>query len=120
VSVVHIVLFRPKPSLTSLERASLAQAIEAAASQIPGVRRFDVGRQLPDGPDYKAGTFRDYPFCALIEFDDEAALRTYLAHDGHRQLGAKFNHALEAAFIADYEMTDASGASALDPSTLTS
>lgn len=114
MSVVHIVLFRPKPSLTAGERVELAQAIEAAARNIPGVVRFQVGRQIADGPAYKAGTFRDFPYCALIEFANDDALRAYLEHDGHRQLGARFNQALEAAFIADYETVDASGVSSLE------
>lgn len=117
MSVVHVVLLRPKESLSSADRSQLLSAIEAAAREIPGVRRFRLGRRLANGPEYQAGMSRDFPYCALIEFDDERGLRNYLGHPAHLQLGAAFYRALDAASIADYDIVDATEVSTLDVTT---
>lgn len=49
--ISHVVLFRPKPSLSDSQRQSLVVAIATAARSIPSVVRFTVGRRLIDGRD---------------------------------------------------------------------
>jgi len=111
--LVHIVLFRPKASLSSSEQRALISSIEQAATNIPTIRRFRVGRALPDPPAYQLQGFPDMPYVAILEFDDRAALEDYLEHHAHGELGRRFNEGAEAALIYDYEVTDASAARSL-------
>ena len=55
----------------------------------------------------------DFEYCAVIEFDDVAGLRGYLAHPAHAELGRLFYATSREAFAADYDSVDASPASAL-------
>jgi hypothetical protein len=104
--VVHIVLFRPKPTLSEIERRALIGSIEQAAAGIPAVRRFRVGRAVANPPQYQVQGFPDLPYVAMIEFEDRAGLDAYLAHQAHGELGARFNNSLEAALIYDYDVSD--------------
>ena len=45
----------------------------------------------------------DYPFAAVVEFDDLAGLEAYLNHPQHERLGELFYQLLEAALVYDYE-----------------
>lgn len=105
--VVHIVLFRPKANLTSVEQRALLSSIEQAAAAISSVRRFRIGRTVADPPQYQLQGFPDLPYVAVVEFDDRAGLEAYLADQMHGELGRRFNDSLEAALIYDYEVTDA-------------
>ena len=40
----------------------------------------------------------------MIEFDTEEALRTYLDHPAHAELGRRFYEFSEAALVHDFEM----------------
>ena len=104
--LTHLVLFRPKPGLTDADAAALVDALEAAARGIPGVRRFEVGRQTASPPRYAAGAPPDFPYLALVEVDDRAALDAYLAHRAHQALGAAFNASLGEALIYDFDTED--------------
>lgn len=105
--IVHLVLFRPKADAGPDLRDALLDAIREATRQIPTVRRFSIGRRLIDGPSYVRGGFPDFPFAALVEFDDRAGLDAYLAHPAHVALGRHFNAAADTALIYDYEVVDA-------------
>ncbi|MFN8059447.1 MAG: Dabb family protein [Vicinamibacterales bacterium] len=110
MSVTHVVLFRPRPDLSAEARLALVDALARAARDIPGVIRFDVGRQLADGPAYAGATEPGWPFYALVEVEDRGALMAYLAHDAHRALGASFNASLERAVVGDFETMPATAA----------
>jgi hypothetical protein len=101
--LTHVVLFRPKPALAPADAEALVTAIERAASDIPGVRRFEVGRRTASPPAYAVGAPPDFPFVAMVWVDDRAALDAYLAHPAHRALGAAFNAALGAALVFDFD-----------------
>ncbi len=105
--LLHIVLFRPKATLTGDERRTFLAAIEQAATAIPSLRRFRVGRVLDEAPQYQTASAPDLPFVAVAEFDDRAGLDAYLAHPAHDELGRAFNQGLEAAFVYDYDVADA-------------
>jgi Stress responsive A/B Barrel Domain len=111
--IVHLVLFRPRASLSSSEQKALVASIEQAAATIPSVRRFRVGRALPDPPAYLLQGFPDLPYVAMLEFEDRDALENYLEHQMHGELGRRFNDGAEAALIYDYEVHDAAEASRL-------
>ncbi|MCL4846954.1 MAG: Dabb family protein [Acidobacteria bacterium] len=103
--VIHLVLFRPRPDLEPGIREALFDALRVANEQIPSVRRFSVGRRVSDGPTYVMRGFPDFPYAAVVEFDDRDGLEAYLAHPAHDALGRHFNAAADAALIYDYEVT---------------
>ena len=111
--VAHVVLYRPRPDAAAEDLSRLVQAISAAAAGIDHVRRFWVGRSVPDPPRYKIGGFPAFPFCAVIEFDDRAGLQAYLDHEAHGELSRLFNLTTEAALIYDFEIAEAGGAETL-------
>jgi hypothetical protein len=78
-------------------------ALEAAATQIPSVRRFHVGTRTKHGAAYEPLMREDFPFAAIIEFDDLAGLKEYLRHPQHERLGMLFYQLQEIALAYDYE-----------------
>lgn len=104
--VAHVVLFRPRADVGAEARERLLDAMRAAARGIPSVKRFHIGEHLADPPTYVMGGFPPFPYIALLEFDDEAGLREYLAHSLHVDLGARFNATAEAALIYDFRMNE--------------
>jgi hypothetical protein len=112
--IAHIVLFQPRGDLSPAERAGLLEALAAAASRIPAVRRFRVGRRIMHGvPGYEQVTQPPFEFAAIAEFDDREALKAYLAHPAHEAIGAHFYGAAAAALAYDFEMVDAADAASL-------
>jgi hypothetical protein len=111
--ILHVVLFRPKPALGKDPREALFAALRSAAATIPSVRRFTVGRGIENPPAYVQSGFPDFPFAAIVTFDDRAGLLEYLAHPAHADLGRLFNETLEAALIYDYETAEAAGVAGL-------
>jgi hypothetical protein len=105
--LTHVVLFRPRPELDPPALDALIRAIEEAAREIPEVRRFTVGRQVANPPAYLAGGFPPFPYAAIVELDDRAALDAYLAHPAHAALGRAFNATLAATLIYDFDSQDA-------------
>jgi hypothetical protein len=101
--VFHVVLFRPKSAVTDADRAAMFDSISAAATRIPTVRRFHVGKRITNGSQYEQMMREDYPYCAIVEFDDRAGLAAYLAHPDHVRLGALFYQLLDGALVYDYE-----------------
>jgi hypothetical protein len=106
VAFIHVVLFRPRPTLSDVERDGLLEAMRTAAREVPSVRGFRIGRHIEQPVSYVLSGFPPFPWVALLEFDDEAGLRAYLAHPLHVALGQRFNAAAESAMIYDYTITD--------------
>lgn len=102
--ISHIVLFRPKPGISEADRRAMFDALAAAATDIPAVRRFHVGARITHGRPYERLMAENYPFAAVIEFDDLAGLQAYLNHPQHEKLGALFYELLDAGLVYDYEM----------------
>lgn len=103
--VMHVVLFRPKAGIAEADRTAMFAALNSAATEIPTVRRFHVGRRVTHGAAYEMGMPQDFPFAAIIEFDDLGGLQTYLSHAAHDRLAALFYSLQEAALAYDYEVT---------------
>ena len=80
-------------------------ALKAAATEIPSVRRFHIGARTTHGAAYESLMREDFPFAAIVEFDDLAGLQAYLRHPQHEKLGALFYQLQEIALAYDYEMT---------------
>jgi hypothetical protein len=100
---LHIVLFRPKGSVSDSDRAAMFHALRAVSTEIASVRRFYIGNRVKHGRPYEQMMSQDYPFAAVVEFDDLAGLLSYLNHPKHERLGALFYEFLEAALVYDYE-----------------
>lgn len=111
--IVHLVLYRPKADLDADARERFVDALTAAHRDIPAIRRFTVGRRLEDGPAYDGIAAADFPYMALIEFDDAEGLRSYLCHPAHTKLGQAFRSTLDAALVHDYETAGAAAAGEL-------
>jgi hypothetical protein len=106
--VVHIVLFRPKPDISESDREAMFDALRVASTEIPSVRRFHVGSRVTHGGTYEKLMTEDYPYSAVIEFDDLAGLKAYLSHEQHEKVGELFYAMLDAGLVYDYEMDTAS------------
>lgn len=104
--VLHVVLFRPRASLAGAERVSFIEAFETALRDIPSIRRVRVGARVTHGRGYEQLMREDYPYAAILEFDDLDGLLTYLGHPSHDALGAKLFESVEAVLIYDYEVKD--------------
>lgn len=111
--IAHIVLFRPRADLSATERAAFIRAIEAASRQIPSIRRFSVGRRLLRDRPYESAMGRDYPYAAVIEFDDLEGLSAYLDHPAHEEIARLWATTGAETLVYDYEMREASEAVAI-------
>lgn len=100
---LHVVLFRPKLSVTDADRQTMFDALAVAAKEIPSVRRFQIGSRVTHGAAYEPSMTQDFPFAAVIEFEDLAGLRAYLQHPKHEALGALFYRLLDLGLVYDYE-----------------
>ena len=104
--IAHVVLFRPRPDLSSAARTALAAAFETALRANPSIRRANVGRRLVQGHSYEALMNVDYEYAAVLEFDDATALNAYLEHPAHEQLASQFYQAFEQALMYDFEFQE--------------
>jgi hypothetical protein len=104
--VAHIVLFKPKAELPAESRQHLVSAFRTALREIPSIRRAHIGRRVRHGRSYEHLMTVDYEYAAVLEFDDVAQLKAYLAHDAHDALGASFFEAFDVALMYDYEMQE--------------
>ena len=89
-------------------------ALTDAATGIPQIRQFRVGRRITHGlPGYEQLMCDDYEFAAIIEFDTLDALKAYLAHPSHERLGKHFATSASRALAYDYQVSDAADAAHL-------
>jgi hypothetical protein len=101
--VTHVVLLTPRADLTGNERDEFVRAFDRAIHGVPGVRGIRLGRRVLHGAGYETAA-PPLEFLALIDFDDLAALQTYLRHPAHAQLGELFGSAIASALVFDYEV----------------
>ena len=112
--IVHVVLFSPRADLSKSDRRGLLDALVAASDEIPSIRSFRVGKRVKHGlPGYEQMMRDDYEFAAIIEFDDMAALKEYLAHPSHTTIGMHFVKSAERSLAYDYDVVDAQNVSQL-------
>ena len=104
--VSHVVLFKPKASLSAETRRHLIDAFGRALREIPAIRRASIGRRITHGRSYEQLMTVDYEYAAILEFDDVAHLKAYLDHEAHAALGTLFFEAFEVALMYDYEMQE--------------
>ena len=102
--ITHVVLLRPRAGLSPEERAGLVDALRTAIRTIPSIRRARVGRRVIHGHPYEQSMRVDYEYAALLDFDDAAGLRAYLAHPAHEALATRFVRAADDALLYDFEL----------------
>lgn len=104
--IAHIVLFRPRSTLSEDERAAFFTAMEQAFANIAAIKRARVGRRQTLGRFYDQQNAVDFPFAAILEFEGESDLREYLDHPAHRSLGEQFYLTSDASLVFDFELVD--------------
>ena len=101
--ISHVVLFRPRATLSDRERAQLIASLQAAVSGIATIRRATIGKRvLLNRPGYETQMAEHYEYSAILEFDSEADLRAYLDHPAHVDLGTRLSSAAEAVLAYDF------------------
>jgi hypothetical protein len=110
--IAHLLLFRFRPELDDEARRALAECFAEAVNAIPTVRRARVGTRIRLHRPYESLMRADYPYAAIIEFDDREGLTAYLEHPAHRELASRFFQSFEDALIYDFDLTD--GTAVLD------
>lgn len=111
--IVHVILFRERADVTSLDRETFARAVEQANLTIPSVRRFRIGRRLRHGRRYEEAMQEDFRYAAIIEFDDVDGLKAYLNHPAHGDLARLWAMTSEATLVYDYDLRDVVDAAAV-------
>jgi hypothetical protein len=104
------VLFRLRPDVSLEDRRALLDAWAAALNNIPVIRRARVGRRVRIGRSYESLTRLDFPYAAILEFDNVEALRAYLDHPAHEAMATRLFAAIADTLIYDFEIrADAEG-----------
>jgi len=101
---IHLVLFTPRPNLTSSERVALVQSFNRAIQEIPSVKRARVGQRVVTGRPYEKLMKQHYDYSAILEFDNRAGFEAYLKHPVHAELSERFFSAFQTALMYDYEI----------------
>jgi hypothetical protein len=104
--VTHVVLFRPKAQLSAQSRQQLVEAFTRAVREIPQIQRANIGRRVTHGRPYEQLMRTDYPYAAVLEFEDLDRLKGYLAHPAHDALGSAFFECCDETLIYDFEIGD--------------
>ena len=102
--IAHVILFRPRPDVSLTERRAIIDAYAIALRDIPTIRRARVGRRVMVGRSYEDMMRTDFPYAAILEFDDLAGLRTYLDHPAHQEMATRLFAAIADVLVYDFEM----------------
>jgi hypothetical protein len=105
--IQHVVLFRPKASLSEADRSALIGALRRAVEGIPMIRKATIGRRIMLGRlGYETQMPEHYEYSAILDFEGEADLRAYLDHPAHHELGTRLFTAADAVLAYDFVETD--------------
>lgn len=105
--ISHVVLFRPRTSLSTDQRLALVTALRHAVSDIPSIKRVTIGKRvLLNRPGYETQMAEHYEYSAILEFENETALRAYLDHPSHFDLGRILFTAADAVLAYDFVAID--------------
>ena len=102
--IAHVLLFRLRDDVPIPEQRALVEAYAAALRDIPSIRRAHVGRRVLMGRSYEAAMRTDYPYAAILEFDDADGVRAYLDHPAHVDMATRFAAAAVERLVYDFEM----------------
>ena len=105
--ISHIVLFRPRASLSAAERNALLSSLQQAIAGIAVIKRSFIGKRiLLNRPGYETQMAEHFEYSAILEFDSEADLRSYLDHPAHADLGRRLFASAETVLAYDFVSTD--------------
>jgi hypothetical protein len=104
--IAHVVLFRLKADVSLADRRALIDTWAVALRDIPSIRRALVGRRVRVGRPYEALMHTDFPYAAVLEFENADALRAYLDHPAHEAISTRFFAALADTLIYDFEVEE--------------
>jgi hypothetical protein len=105
--ISHIVLFRPRATLTPEETRTLVSALRTAVEGIQTIKRARIGRRtLLNRAGYETQMREHYEYSAVLEFDSESDLRSYLDHPAHTDLGRLLFKSAEAVLAYDFKCVD--------------
>ena len=92
----HVVMINYKDEVNQQQRGDFAKLIRETASQLPGTKNVVVGRalEIEGKPRYEAAL--------LIDFDNEAALKSYIENPTHKAAEAQMAPFLSEIIISDY------------------
>jgi hypothetical protein len=107
--LIHLVLLKPRPDLSSDDRQAFLDAFDRATRDAPSVRGVRIGTRVRHEAAYEAAAPDAADYLAMIEFDDVAGLQAYLHHPSHAELGRLFGTLLARAFVYDFEMNGPGG-----------
>lgn len=104
--ILHVVLFRPKPSLSADQRGALIDALHRAVAGIAQIKRATIGKRiLLRRPGYETQMAEHYEYSAILEFNNETDLRAYLDHSAHVDLGRLLFTSADAVLAYDFVET---------------
>jgi hypothetical protein len=104
--IAHLVLFRPRAGLPQPDQRALVAAFDIALREIPSIRRARVGPRVLHGRGYETLMRTDFPYAAVLEFDDLKGLKDYLEHPAHERLATRFFESFEEALMYDFDLQD--------------
>ena len=104
--IAHVVLFRPRPDLSAADSRALIDTFATALREIPSIRRTRVGRRVRIGRPYEDLIRTDFPYAAILEFDDADGVRAYLDHPAHEAISTRFFAAIADTLIYDFEVEE--------------
>lgn len=102
--IAHVVLFRLRGDVPLAQRLALIDAYGVALRDIPSIRRARVGRRMRLGRAYEELMRTDFPYAAILEFDDADGVRAYLDHPAHQEISTRFFAAIAETLVYDFEM----------------
>jgi hypothetical protein len=102
--IAHVVLFRLRPEVSIADRRAIIDAWTTALKEISSIRRARVGHRVKIGREYESLARIDFPYGAILEFDDLNGLRAYLDHPAHESITTRFFAAIADTLIYDFEV----------------
>ncbi len=96
--VHHLVFFKYKDSATAEEVERIESEFAALEKKIPGLMRYQAGRNAAAGRDLGRGLTHGH----VLTFIHRDARDDYLPHPAHREFGALVGPALEDVLVLDF------------------
>ena len=81
----------------------MLDALRIASTEIPTVREFRIGRRILHGARYEGLSAEDYPYVAVVSFENVDGLKTYLRHPKHDEVGRLFYALADNVLVYDYD-----------------
>jgi len=72
--VAHVVLLKPRATLSTEEREALLESMRVAFTGIPEIKRVRIGKRILIGRGYETQMAEHFEYSAIIEFDSETDL----------------------------------------------